>query len=90
MAHLITHTKKLIGKIDSLKDKSLAIGFSDDSIGNIEAMTRFFVNERNNNSLIKTEDKIRIYFTGNQNQLCIIPDNGISIEKQGELTKIVI
>lgn len=90
MAHLISYTKKLISNIDSIKDKSLAIGFSDDSIGNIEAMTQFFKNERINNSLVSTEDKIRIYFTGNQDQLCIIPSNDISIINQGNLTKIVI
>jgi hypothetical protein len=90
MAHFIAHTKKLISKIESLRDKSLTIGFSDDAIWNSEAMIRFFVNERGNDSLIRSDDKLRVYFTGDQDQLCIIPDNGISIEKKGELTKIVI
>lgn len=90
MAHLITHTKKLISNIDSLRNKPLAIGFSDDSIGNIEAMTRFFVNERKNNSLVSSDDKVRIYFTGNQDQLCIVPSKDLSIDKQGDTTKIVI
>lgn len=90
MSHLILRTKKLINEIDSLKNKSLAIWFSDDSIANIEAMTQFFMNERINNSLITNEDKVRIYFTGNQDQLCIMPDKEMTIEKQGDLTKIVI
>jgi hypothetical protein len=32
MTHLLSHTKKMINKIESLKMVSLAIGFSDDSI----------------------------------------------------------
>ncbi len=90
MAHLIKHTKNIINWIESLKNKSFAIGFSDDSIENIEAMTQFFVNERTNNSLVTTEDKIRIYFTGNQDQLCIMPTEWLSIQKEDTITKIII
>jgi hypothetical protein len=90
MTHLLSHTKKMINKIESLKMVSLAIGFSDDSIWNIEAMTRFFIQERNKKSLITPDDKIRVYFTGNQDQLCMIPHENLSIEKQDKITKIVI
>ena len=89
MAHLIAHTKKRIKLIDSLRGIPLVIGFSDDSISNIEAMTQYFITERRNNSLITTEDKIRIYFTGNQDQLCILPQEGISID-YGNISKIRI
>lgn len=88
MSHLISHTKKLIKKIDSLRDTPLAIGFSDDSIGNIDAMTQFFLEERKAQNLIKTEDKVRIYFTGNQDQICILPREGIVIEEQDTIIKM--
>lgn len=89
MTHLIALTKKRIDMIDSLRGTPLAIGFSDDSIGNIEAMTQYFISERKNNSLITTEDKIRVYFTGNQDQICILPQEGIQIE-HGNIGKILI
>lgn len=88
MAHLITQTKKIIHSIESLKNKPLAIGFSDDSIGNIDAMTQFFLEERKAQNLIKTEDKVRIYFTGNQDQICILPREGIVIEEQDSIIKM--
>ena len=99
MSHLIQYTRKVISKIPELQNKSLAIGFSDDSISNIESMTLYFMNERVKwisdqenwkEAMIWSSDKIRVYFTGNQDQLCMIPGKGISIEKEDNLTKIVI
>ena len=52
-------------------------------------MTQYFISERKNNSLITTEDKIRVYFTGNQDQICILPQEGIQIE-HGNIGKILI
>lgn len=99
MSHLIQYTRKMASKIPELQDKSFAIGFSDDSISNIESMTQFFMSERKKwisyqeewkEVMIWSNDKIRVYFTGNQDQLCIIPGEGVTIKKEGDLTKIVI
>ena len=88
MAHLIAQTKKIIYSIESLKNTPLAIGFSDDSIGNIDAMTQYFLEERKTQNLIKNEDKIRIFFTGNQEQICILPREGVMIGKQDTIIKM--
>jgi len=42
------------------KDPALSIGFSDDSLHNIQAMTEYFQTHDTSN----TNDKIRIYYTG--------------------------
>ncbi len=88
MIHLIAQTKKIIHSIESLKNKPLAIGFSDDSIGNIDAMTQFFLEERKTQDLIKTEDKIRIFFTGNQKQICILPREWVTLGEQDGIIKM--
>jgi hypothetical protein len=67
MNHFINRTRKLIAdNIPQLQSHSLSLWFSDDSLSNIYAMIDYFLNERKQNSLIYSEDKIHVYFTWKQ------------------------
>jgi hypothetical protein len=63
MKHFIRTTKEQIQDIKELRNISYAIGFSDDSISNIEQMLWYFSKERASWNTIKNEDKVRIYYT---------------------------
>lgn len=77
MDHLIHRTNSLKEKL-WLKDVPLSIGFSDDSLSNIEAMIGFFIEQRKLGNLSK--DTIHIYFTGKQSEAKKLQKYGVSIE----------
>lgn len=64
MQHFISTTKRRIQDITELGNIPYSIGFSDDSTSNIDQMLWYFSNEMISWNTIKTEDKVRIYYTG--------------------------
>ena len=64
MKHFISTTKRRIQNITELRNIHYSIGFSDDSITNIEQMLRYLTEETNSWEIIKHEDKVRVYYTG--------------------------
>ena len=69
MRDFIESTRMKVSQIPELKDRNLSVGFSDDSLSNIRAMTEFMEEERQKqDGLIAPSDKVRIYFTGRQSE----------------------
>ena len=69
MREFIKSTKAKVMDIPNLKDKSISLGFSDDSLSNIEAMITFLEDERTKRDWVITpNDKVKIYFTGKQSE----------------------
>lgn len=79
MAHYI---KKCVDRIivpQKYDDAPRAYGFSDDSVWNIRALIYFFEEQRRN-ATIRTNDKIRIYFTGKKDDYPLLIALGFEYE----------
>lgn len=88
MDHYIQDMKNRILASIGIKNAPLAIGFSDDSVGNMKSMMSSFI-EKRNAGVIKN-DTVHLYFTGKQWALHIPTENCIQVTQNGKMTVIQV
>lgn len=92
MKHFIEVTRRKIHTIESISQKNISVGFSDDSVGNIDAMLQFFLQEKKESpkGVIHTGDKVRLYYTWPQWKFPTHTELGIPMRQRAETLVIQI